>query len=627
LKFLRTQPILRQVAVAAIVLMLLVAVAVVWSGNRARWERTDEVEAEAGRIATTATALLDEYFGSVDAMASLLVRHPAVSSLDRAASSPLFMQILGEQPLLNNILLRDAEGRLVATAVEGVTVEPALPPPVVFQVLATGRAAVGQLEVGPVTGRQTVLLAYPIPDASQSTAIKGVLGISLNLQRLERLFANLSLPAGSIVTLVDRNGRVMARSRDSATFIGGSFGAPREPKDVPRTFLQKEVDGVERLHGNAVIDRGPWLLSVAIPRSEALTRIAALLRRDLTIVAVTNFCVLFLALWIARLFVRDLNRLRNAAQRIADGDLSPVASNPAPNLELAQLQDAFANMAARLRDTRDALDRQFEQERTMHEMLQSLQRQVVRQERLTAVGLLVSGVAHELNNPLQAILGTVELLERHTDMRPDVLAEIAFVKTQSGRAREIIRNLSRFSSQRLEPPTLVDMRDVITEIVQLRKGDLDQASIALDIETSSVRKVNANFTELEQVTLNFVINAQQAVEGSQRSPGRILIRLTDSGKNVRLEVGDNGPGVGPEDEAKLFQPFFTTKPVGNGTGLGLSVSYGIIDSYGGTIGYVTNAWGGATFFFELPASDPQSPDSRTTNDRAAVLRGPVLPRV
>jgi signal transduction histidine kinase len=629
LKFLRTQPILRQVSVAAFVMMLLVAVAVVWSGNQARWERTNEVGAEAGRLATTATALLDEYFGSLDAMASLLVRHPAVSALDGTGSKPLFAQILSEQPLLNNILLRGADGQLLATAVEGSTAQPATPP-IVLQVLATGRPAVSQLEVGPITGRQTVLLAYPIPGggpASAPSVARGVLGISLNLQRLESLFSNLSLPAGSIVTLVDRNGRVMARSRDSEKFIGAPFGPPREPKDVPRTFVQKEVDGVERFHGNAVIDRGPWLLSVAIPRSEVLARAAPLFRRDLAIVAVTNFCVLFLVLWLSRLVVRDLKRLRNAAQRIADGDLSPMEQKPAPNLELTQVQDAFANMAARLRDTRDALDRQFEQERKMHEILQSLQRQVVRQERLTAVGLLVSGVAHELNNPLQAILGTVELLERHEGLRPEVASEIAFVKTQSGRAREIIRNLSRFSNQQPGPETLVDMRDVISEIVQLRKAHLDKASITLDIESSSVRQVNANFTELEQVTLNFIINAEQSIEAAQRSPGRIRIRLADNGKNVRLEVGDNGPGVPPGDEPKLFQPFFTTKPVGKGTGLGLSVSYGIIDSYGGTIGYVNNEWGGATFFFELPAADLPSPDSRTTNDPAALLRGPVLPGV
>jgi C4-dicarboxylate-specific signal transduction histidine kinase len=232
----------------------------------------------------------------------------------------------------------------------------------------------------------------------------------------------------------------------------------------------------------------------------------------------------------------------------------------------------------------------------------------------------VSGVAHELNNPLQAILGTVELLERHTNLPPEVLSEIAFVKTQSGRAREIIRNLSRFSNQQPGPEMLVDMRDVIAEVIQLRKADLDKSSIVLDVESSSVRKVNANFTELEQVTLNFVINAQQALEAAPRSPGRILIRLVDSGRNVRLEVADNGPGVRPDDEPKLFQPFFTTKPVGKGTGLGLSVSYGIIDSYGGAIGYLRNEWGGATFFFELAAADRQTPDAGTTNDRSAVLR-------
>jgi C4-dicarboxylate-specific signal transduction histidine kinase len=141
--------------------------------------------------------------------------------------------------------------------------------------------------------------------------------------------------------------------------------------------------------------------------------------------------------------------------------------------------------------------------------------------------------------------------------------------------------------------------------------------------------VYANFTELEQVTLNFVINAQQSLEAVMRAKGRIMIRLFDVGKKVRLEVQDDGPGVTPEDEPKLFQPFFTTKPVGKGTGLGLSVSYGIIESYGGQIGYRGNEWGGATFFFELSASDsaqrPVPPaDAQTqTNDRPPVLHRSV----
>src|SRR5437899_10195523 len=169
-------------------------------------------------------------------------------------------------------------------------------------------------------------------------------------------------------------------------------------------------------------------------------------------------------------------------------------------------------MSARLREALATHAQQLEEERKMREAMQSLQRQVVRQERLAAVGVLVSGVAHELNNPLQAILGTAELLERHRGLSPEALEEIAFVKTQSGRAREIIRNLSRFSSQQSGPPSLVDLRDVIAEVVQLRRRDLDASAIGLDVESLSTRPVYADFTELEQVTRNFVTHAQQSIE-------------------------------------------------------------------------------------------------------------------
>jgi len=619
--------------VTGLLLVPFVGVAL-WSADVTRREREAELREQGGSVAATAAAYLNQYLTGLDSMASALVRNPSVVALDRVQCDHLFAAVLRDQPLLLNVVVTDPAGTVRGTGITsrggvGATVTMTY----VGEVVTSGKPVVTELQTGVVTGKPTVVLAYPVRDASD--ALVGVLALGVNLERLQTLFADIPLPENSVVTMTDEHGRVLARSRDAERFIGKTpDGGMLPPKEVPRTQMLRGLDGVWRVYGNAVVERGPWLLSVGIPTSVALARAMPLYRRNVAIAGSAILAVVLLALGGSALIAGGIDRIRGAVRRIADGDLSPPIRSSAPNLELAELQDAFITMAANLREAHAALDRQVEQERRMREMLQSLQRQVVRQERLAAVGVLVSGVAHELNNPLQAILGTAELLERHRELGPEALEEVAFVKTQSGRAREIIRNLSRFSSQQSGPPTLVDLGEVVAEVMQLRRRDLDNSSIALDVEMASARKVYANFTEVEQVTLNFVINAQQSIEAAGRTRGRILIRVFDAGKKVRLEVQDDGPGVLPEDEPKLFQPFFTTKPVGKGTGLGLSVSYGIIESYGGAIGHRGNEWGGATFFFELPVTEPaarpptpSAKASTKSDDRPPLLQRSVSPRV
>jgi signal transduction histidine kinase len=601
--FLSAQPLRRQIVVAISGLLLMLASAIWWSADRTRAERQEEVRQEARSVARLAAAYLNQYFDGLDAMASALIRHPAIPALDSTECGRLFADLLSEQPLLLNVVLRDRNAVLVASATGAPADRTSVPAPAyMLEVLKTGRPGVSELIAGPLTGRATVGQAYPVHAADG--AMVGVLALSLNLIQLQHVFDNLALPNGSVVTLLDQRGQILSRSPDGEKYIGRTIGRGAVP--MPDLGLRSDIDGIERFVGTESVARGPWSLSVGIPQAVVADRLTPFWWRNLTITLAAVLAVLGLALWVSHHTSTGLERIRAAAQRIAGGDLSPPARARAPNLEIAELQKAFITMAANLRATRDALDRQVEQERRMREMVQSLQRQVVRQERLAAVGLLVSGVAHELNNPLQAILGTAELLERDPTLGVEALGEITLLKTQSERAREIIRNLSRFGSQQSGPPTLVDLRTVIAEVVQLRRHDLEKLSIAIDVELSTSSKVYANITELEQVTLNFVINAQQAIESAGRGHGRILMRLSEAGRKVRLEVQDDGPGVSPENEAKLFQPFFTTKPVGKGTGLGLSVSYGIIDSYGGAIGCHGNEWSGATFFFELPAADERT---------------------
>jgi len=177
--------------------------------------------------------------------------------------------------------------------------------------------------------------------------------------------------------------------------------------------------------------------------------------------------------------------------------------------------------------------------------------------------------------------------------------DLLLIQKEASRASAIIRNLSRFGRQ-ISEPSPVRLHDVVASVMELRQRKLEELNIAVEIDERSKSLVMAIFTELQQVVLNFAINAEQAIVHANSKQGRIAVRTGDRDGWAWIEVEDTGPGVSAEHEAKLFQPFYTTKPVGEGTGLGLSVSYDIIRSHNGRIGYRRSATGGAIFFFELP---------------------------
>jgi signal transduction histidine kinase len=591
-----SQSLRRQLVIAIALLVAPTVGAAAWLAVDEFREKTEELTNQTQDAAMRTGAAIQRELAGFDRMVLNLSANPAVQNLYGPVVEVLLRPQVLQRTWMFDVALFDLDGRLLARSPSdtNLTAESE----VVSAALRAGGRNVSPLKVSS-SRVEYVTISYPVRNAADR--IVGVLVCYVNPQGLERVFLDSLLPPGSIVTLAEANGRVLARNVDPQAHIGRLQDA--NFSDLPdRPSQQEGIDGIRRIVGQAAVPEGPWIVTVAIPSAVASDRAMALWLRTLPVLALTLGGWLLVAFVFSRRLTRSVGHLEAAAQRIASGDFSPVERRSMPTREFAELQSAFEHMLVRFNETRAALDTQMAEERRMRQEVESLQRQVIRQERLAAVGQLVSGVAHEINNPLQAILGFAELLQMQRDVPDTVKSDLVLIQKESARACAIIRNLAMFARQQTGEAEPVRLADVIRSVAELRQRRLESEGIELCIEDTSERHVAAVLAELQQVVLNFVVNAEQAIVMSGRQPGRITVRTRDKDDRVILEVEDTGPGVPPDHEARLFQPFFTTKPVGQGTGLGLSVSYGIIDSLGGRIGYRGGPAGGAIFSFDLPAA-------------------------
>ncbi|MGH7703359.1 MAG: ATP-binding protein, partial [Gemmatimonadales bacterium] len=217
---------------------------------------------------------------------------------------------------------------------------------------------------------------------------------------------------------------------------------------------------------------------------------------------------------------------------------------------------------------------------------QALETKVIQNEKLAAVGQLVSGVAHELNNPLTSIAGLSEfLLERPPIPAPE-REHLRVIHEQAERASRIVQNLLTFARKGAPEATTVDLNDVVARTAVLIAYELKLRGIELEQRLNPAPvTIRGDRYELQQVLLNVLTNAAQAVEGHGGAPPRVIVETARDGAHAVVRVQDNGPGVPLHLVPQLFTPFFTTKEPGEGTGLGLSISYGIVESHGGKLLY------------------------------------------
>jgi len=251
------------------------------------------------------------------------------------------------------------------------------------------------------------------------------------------------------------------------------------------------------------------------------------------------------------------------------------------------------------------------------EELKQMQAQLVPTEKLSALGEMIAGVAHEINNPLTAVIGYSQLLQA-MDLGSQVREDLGQILEAGLRVKRIVANLLEFSRQYAPHKEYLDVNEVLSSSLELRAHDLITSGVRIETDMASgLPRTMADRHQLQQVFVNIINNAQQAM-AEKGGPGLLTVSTRPGENNtILISFQDTGPGIPPEIMGRIFDPFFTTKEMGKGTGLGLSVSYGIVQEHQGRIWAQSPAPGGTdggeqgtTFFIQLPVRDSAPADTQ-----------------
>lgn len=331
---------------------------------------------------------------------------------------------------------------------------------------------------------------------------------------------------------------------------------------------------------------------IAVGEVHVVTRISAsaaylTARQLLSDLIVVGLIIIFIAaisgVVVSRKFTAPLESLSAAVRKVAKGNFD-VNVDIKSRDEIGQLSNSFNDMA----------DELMERERS----LKSAQLALVQSEKMAAVGTLSAGLAHEVKNPLSAVLGYTQLSMRKLE-QPDVIKQhLETIESETRRCNEIIGNLMQFSRQEKGEFDDLEINEVVEKSVGIvdHQLGLNNVQVAMDL-APDIPRIIGNANQLQQVLMNLAINAQQAMDPDG---GTVDIATYFDDENVYISVSDTGPGISQEVAEKIFEPFFTTKSAGQGTGLGLSVTYGIIRDHHGDIRVEQSDGGGARFVVQLP---------------------------
>ncbi len=614
----------------AILLAIPTIILILHSGISQREEAIHKGQGEARRLVNTISMEQYNLTGDVEQLLVALAQIPDIREHRTKSANAMLGKILRDSPHFGNIVVAEPDGTIWASGLT-TTLTLSLKEKRSFQnALKTKKFSSGEYTVGSISGKPTFGFAYPL--LNEQGEVELVMAAIVNFDFYNSLLSQNDLAKDISFSFIDRNGVIVHRNSFVERYVGKKIedGAFQRMKSGPSKDTHTETDnsGIDQIVSYRAMrlpgEQYPYLyIRATMPTKRALEKA---LRAELINIAILSPLLLIAiatAIPIAdHCFIRRINKLRDAALRLASGDLQVRASDSVRGGELGELALAFDTMAHQLAEREHILS---QSQRELHNLNESLAKRVdaetekrltherllARHARLAAIGEMIGAIAHQWRQPLATLGATIQGIRMawETNCIDDTFMETAELDAQAQiyHMSDTIEGFRNF----FRPEKMVeqiDIRKVVADVVPLVISQFSDSGVALEVTDNTdetIFKISGYQNELKQSILNLVSNSLDSIlerrltSGKTDAAGRVTISLGNTEDTAVIQVQDNGCGIPAEFSEKVFEPYFTSKSSNKGTGIGLYMSRLIVEeSMGGRLSY-TSGTEGTIFKIEL----------------------------